>query len=408
MKWPITILHLGLGRFHRAHQAVYYQKLFNQENIALGVAAFSMRSSHASDELRSVNHHYPVIEVAKQESNIHWIDAISQSFFVHRDFEKLMDFFISPFITLVTLTITEKGYLVNEDPMSAMSLLFLGLKKRKELLGLPITVLSCDNLFNNGNILKNIMLDYALSSKDEEMYTWIKKEVSFPNSMVDRIVPALTPEKIYALQKQFNFDTTFLLATEFFSQWVIEDHFNITRPPIEKVGVQFVKDVRPFEEMKLRLLNASHSLIAYSGIAKKYFYVHQAIQDPQIQSEVLGLHDEVIPLLNVPDNMDLRKYSQSLIERFNNPMLPHQLHQIAMDGSQKIPQRIFPSLKIAFQKKMPTNYLNAVIEYWIKYCYEHIPDDPLREKLLYLKKESLNFSQFRKNVLEIFYRQIYS
>jgi fructuronate reductase len=357
--------------------------------------------------LRSANHRYPVIEMGDETSQIHWIDVISDSYFALDDTDQLIELFASPAVHMVTLTITEKAYvLIKEDlknvdhPKSAMGILFLGLKKRKELLGAPLSILSCDNVRENGNTLKQLMLDYAELVEDKKMKTWIEKEISFPNSMVDRIVPALTDEKIGELQKKFNINTSALLATESFSQWIIEDHFKTPRPPLEKVGVQFVKDIRPFEEMKLRLLNASHSLIAYSGRAKKYLYVHEAIQDPVVQSEVFGLYEEVIPWLDVPHDIDLKKYTALLIKRFNNPLLPHPLHQIAMDGSHKIPQRILPSIAAACQKKSSHSYLSLVIDYWLQYCYEDVFDDPLKDEIQALKNGSLHFVQFKEKVLK--------
>jgi mannitol-1-phosphate/altronate dehydrogenase len=276
--WPIRILHLGLGRFHRAHQAVYYQNLFEQFGEKWGVVSFSMRSSDARDELRRAHNHYPVVQFSKDESLLQWIDVIRASYFMKEDHDQFLKAMASPDLAMVTLTVTEKAY-VGTD---LYELLYEGLRHRQAI-DRPLTVLSCDNLQENGSKVKTGVLKVARESGDASMAAWIEKSVTFPNSMVDRIVPALTPERVTVLQAQFKTDNQEILATEIFSQWVIEDRFAAARPPLEKVGVQIVSDVRPFEEVKLRLLNASHSLIAYAGLLKNYRFVHEAIHDPEIR-----------------------------------------------------------------------------------------------------------------------------
>jgi fructuronate reductase len=182
----------------------------------------------------------------------------------------------------------------------------------------------------------------------------------------------------------FETDNTEILATETFSQWVIEDKFAGAKPPID---VQFVDDVRPFEEMKLRLLNASHSMIAYAGLRKGYRFVHEAIRDNEIRSRVEELYREVTPLVHPPDG-----YTSSLLQRFDNERLPHQLKQIAMDGSQKLKQRIVPSLKQTRDHRA----LVSVIEDWAHVCYETTPDDPLKAKIESLKSKT--FPEFQREL----------
>ena len=383
------IIHLGLGRFHRAHQAVYFQKL----NANIHVTAFSMRSPEVRDQLRTVQNRYPVLEIAKDKTEVRWIDCIRESYFVGEDEHQLWALFASPEVHWVTLTVTEKAYVTAGD---TIRILVEGLKHRQAI-NLPLTVLSCDNLRENGSKLKELVLNAASA----DLKIWIEKNVSFPNTMVDRIVPALDPEKVLELQKQNNINNPELLATETFSQWVIEDNFKTERPALEKVGVQFVKDVRPFEEMKLRLLNASHSLIAYAGLIKGYSYVHEAIRDAEILAKVKGLYSEVIPLLEVPVSFNVEKYVEQLINRFDNPLLPHQLRQIAMDGSQKLPQRILPSKKIALEKNILTPNLDAALDAWAKHCFTQDINDPLKEKILELKKSNSDFKIFKAALLNL-------
>lgn len=366
--WPIKVLHLGLGRFHRAHQALYFQSLYERTGTKWGLASFSMRSPDARDEMRRVHNHYPVVEFSRDEARLRWVDAIRASYFIQEDREAFLDLFQS--VELVTLTVTEKAY----DSDDLYHWLLEGLKQRTK----PLTILSCDNLLGNGNKLRAGLLQRA------ENTAWIEKNVTFPNSMVDRIVPALTPERIKELQAQFETDNPEILATETFSQWVIEDKFAAAKPPI---AAEFVEDVKPFEEMKLRLLNASHSLIAYAGLRKGYRFVHEAIRDAEIRGRVEELYREVTPLVHPPED-----YTASLLERFDNERLPHQLKQIAMDGSQKLKQRIVPSLK----QTRDNRALESVIEDWAYVCYETTPDDPMKAKIEEWKTKS--FPEFQREL----------
>jgi len=202
--------------------------------------------------------------------------------------------------------------------------------------------------------------------------------------MVDRIVPSLSPEKTQSLEKEFGLSSpSELIATESFSQWVIEDHFKGQKPLLEKVGVQFVKDVTPFEDMKLRLLNAAHSYLAYQGQLKGHKYVHEAMKDEELASDLKTLMlEEVAPLLKQPQGVDFKVYVESLLKRFQNPYLPHELRQIAMDGSQKISQRWLPSLIEAQKKGLSRKVLLKAVSAWLEFCYKNSKlDDPLNEKI---------------------------
>jgi fructuronate reductase len=242
----------------------------------------------------------------------------------------------------------------------------------------------------NGDKLREGLLSRA----DDRLRVWIEKNVSFPNTMVDRIVPALTPERLHDLQFRFGTDNPELVATEAFTQWVIEDKFKGIRPRLNEVGAQFVVDVKPFEEMKLRLLNASHSLIAYAGLRKNYRFVHEAIRDSEIRQRVEDLFRDVSPQLET--SADLNAYTRSLIERFDNEQLPHQLKQIAMDGSQKLKQRIVPSL----QRSPESRALHSVIDDWAHLCFETTPDDPQSAKIVQLR-EGATFEVFRERLAQL-------
>jgi fructuronate reductase len=398
----IKILHLGLGRFHKAHQAVYYQKLFEEHGEEWGVAAFSMRSPEASDRLRAVQQTFPVVELGFDQARVRWINCIKESYFAARDQEQLKYYFCSPDVALITLTVTEKAYTQNIlDEKSVIAVLFSGLKNRMKSNAGKVTVLSCDNLRNNGLKLKNAVVEYGGHAADSETLQWINENVKFPNSMVDRIVPALTDKRLQELQHRFAIQNSELTATEFFSQWVIENDFNLPFPPLQKTGAQLVTDVVPYEEIKLFLLNASHSFLAYAGILKSYSYVHEAVNDPELSAELRELHDEILPLLKIPEGFDIQAYKKQMLERFNNPELPHQLRQIAMDGSQKLHQRIFPTLKKALQRGLPKKQLQACVEFWVKYCFTHVPDDPLKDRIEQIKSQSADLADFRKRLSSI-------
>jgi fructuronate reductase len=392
--WPIRIIHLGLGRFHRAHQAVYFQELAERGGEKWGIAAFSMRSPQARDDLRAVNCEYPVLQFSKDGAETKWIHSIREAYFAQQDRAEYLNLCASPDVELLTLTVTEKAYQTAE----LMELLYAGLQARRST-GRSLTVLSCDNLKSNGQNLRQAILKFSHEKDDAKLTDWIEGHVAFPNSMVDRIVPALSEDKLSELQSTYKIKNRELVATEGFTQWVIEDAFSTERPPLDQVGVQFVSDAKPFEEMKLLLLNASHSLIAYAGLLSDYRFVHEAIRDPEIRARVLALYNDVIPLLESLPNFNLQDYTQLLLRRFDNERLPHSLLQIAMDGSQKLQQRIVPSLKRAGAQQRSTRIFEQVLEDWAAFCYRHEPSDPIRDKIARLKASAGDFARFHAALL---------
>lgn len=400
------ILHLGLGRFHRGHQAVYFQKMAGLGDHRWGTISLSMRSTDARDQLMAVDLKYPVLELSEKQEQMIWVEAIQEVQAASADFEALMKNFCLPEIEIITLTVTEKGYCLTvqgeldlghpqikndlrnpERPTSAIGILALGLKTRKQHNQEGLTILSCDNLRQNGQKLHGAVVKYISALGQTELLSWINTHVSFPDTMVDRIVPALTPEKVSEIEARYRLEKSELIATEEFSQWVIEDKFIKARPPWDKVGVEFVQDVKPFEEMKLRLLNAAHSYLAYAGLNRGHQYVHQAVADHELNKNVSALmFNEVIPLLAIPKGFDVSIYCQQLLQRFHNKSLPHQLKQIAMDGSLKLPQRIFPSLILAPHRNIPHQVLEDTLVEWLNFCWGKISnnpkelEDPIREE----------------------------
>lgn len=361
-------LHLGLGRFHRAHQAVYLQ------NKGIPITAFSMRSPREAEVLREGGHTYQLVVVGNGQEETQTITTIDEALFIQDARERFLELIASEEVSTVTLTVTEKGYCARADgtldtdnprlETSVLNDLVCGFRARQEKNRKPLAVLSCDNLSSNGRLLQRLC--QAWSEKSGQSYD--RSLVSFPNSMVDRIVPAG--------------DDPLVIRTEAFHQWVIEDRFIGGYPLWEQKGLIFVRDVEPFERMKLCLLNASHSFLAYYGQLQGHEYVHQAINDPAIKSMVDKLClEEVGPHLEVPGPWTLQGYVSEMLSRFDNPGLPHKLSQIAMDGTQKVPHRFLPYLQ-------HSPVLQKALSAWFTYYYEgltgqksYFVSDPMREQL---------------------------
>lgn len=395
--WEKRILHLGLGRFHRAHQAAYFQRLHDQGDSRWGVISFSMRSTDVRDQMLAIDLKYPLIELSAELERVTWIESIREVHGASEELDEVLKAFSDPKIEIISLTVTEKGYSLDaqgkfnlqseeilrdlknpKNPKTAVGILSLGLQTRKHNHLSGLTVVCCDNLRDNGHKLRDAVYGYLKSLGAHDDLLWIKSNVKFPNTMVDRIVPALTIERTTELEKKLNIRNSGLIATEEFSQWIIEDNFQGARPPWDKVGVEFVKNVLPFEEMKLKLLNASHSYLAYEGQNRGYKFVHEAIQDSVLRESVLAFYGEVIPLLEAPQGYDLAAYCNRLITRFKNDKLPHQLKQIAMDGSLKLTQRVLPSLA-----KSPTPHLLQVMASWLDYIWSFKEEfeDPMKAEI---------------------------
>ncbi|SHF68969.1 fructuronate reductase [Marinomonas polaris DSM 16579] len=361
-KVDVGIVHIGLGAFHRAHQAVYIEKSLNRNQGGnWGICAVNIRSnSQLVDELKANGCRYHIAEYQdSQNVELREINAIRDALFAGADKEPLFEKLVSPKTKIVTLTVTEKGYYlapadktlrqgdpsIQHDiqnpttPKTAPGILVEALYRRKELNLPPFTILSCDNMPNNGSLTRRAVCELA-SHRSAEFAQWIEDNVAFPSSMVDRIVPAMSDASRERLQKELNCHDQNAVMCEAFSQWVVEDNFPQGRPDWEHDGVQMVKDVHPFETMKLRLLNGSHSLLAYVGLAAKYKTVAQAVADEKFASLIRHyMSVEAAPTLDLPQEVQVQTYIESLVSRFANDSLQHQLSQIAMDGSQKIPQR---------------------------------------------------------------------
>lgn len=333
------ILHLGVGNFHRAHQAWYTDKAGGWD-----ITGVSLRSRTMPDALNAQDGAYTLVIRDQSGPQFEAITAIKQVLFAPENPQAVLDAVADPATHIVTLTITEKGYALDPGdaqavkngglPASALGYLACGLSRRAA----PMTVISCDNLTSNGDSLRD-----ALRAFCEAADLRIAAPITYPNSMVDRITPATTDALRREVLQATNWADQVPVETETFSEWVVEDAFAGPRPDWHKVGVQIVKDAAPFELRKLRLLNGAHSALAYAGTLAGYEFVHQAVADPALRGLAQGIFTEAGETL--PDGLEFAQYGHALLERFANPTLKHRLRQIAMDGTQKLPVRLLGTIK---------------------------------------------------------------
>lgn len=405
------IVHVGVGGFHRAHQAVYMDDYFHQTSdlgwgiCGVGLLEFDQRMR---DALRSQDYLYTLVERSAAGDRARVIGAITDYLFAPDDRQAVIDAMAHPDCRIVTLTITEGGYYYIEgtgeldqqhptiqhdlqhpdQPLGIYGFLTAALAQRRQQGLLPFTILSCDNLQGNGNIARKMVTAYA-ELRDPELGRWIAEQVAFPNSMVDRITPATTDADRAMVAEQFGIQDDWPVVTEPFIQWVIEDHFAAGRPQWEQVGVQFTNDVHPYEMMKIRLLNASHLLIGYLGGLAGYSYVHEVMADPVFQHAIAALMEEVTPTLQPLPGIDLGQYKHTLIERFANPKIRDQLPRLCLNGSAKLPKFVLGSLRDKLQLGGGIDYLCLTVAAWCRYLHgvddlghAIVIDDPMAHLLV--------------------------
>lgn len=410
------IVHLGLGAFHRAHQAVYLERYLQAQGGDWGLCSANIRANQAlADQLTAADCRYHVAEYSsRQQVVLREIRAIREALFAGSDAGRdvLLARMSAPATRIVTLTITEKGYCLEpstgklrfddpaiqhdlaqpHSPRTAPGLLVEALNRRYQAGTAPFTVLSCDNMPHNGQRTRAAVLALA-SRQNAELHDWIATHVCFPSSMVDRIVPAMTEADFSRLSQDLNCDDKAAVICESFSQWVVEDSFSLGRPDWEQVGVQMVDDVTPFETMKLRMLNGSHSLLAYLGQLAGFKTVAEAMQQPAMVSFLRRyMQHEAMPTLQGVEQAEMLAYAERLLARFANDSLEHQLQQIAMDGSQKLPQRWLNGSQTLLDEALPMECTALGIAAWIIYVQQAGTrsselNDPLAQRLLDLVAE---------------------
>ncbi|MBN9705707.1 fructuronate reductase [Enterobacter roggenkampii] len=382
------IVHFGFGAFHRAHQALLTNRVLNEKGGDWGICEISLFSGDVlMSQLRAQDHLFTVLEKGAEGNEAIIVGAVHECLNAKLDsLPAIIEKFCEPQVAIVSLTITEKGYCIDpatgkldlnnprivqdlenpSEPHSAPGILVEALHRRRER-GLPaFTVLSCDNIPDNGHVVKNAVLGMA-QKRSAGLSEWIDTHVSFPGTMVDRIVPAATEASLAAITDALGVEDPCAISCEPFIQWVIEDSFVAGRPEWEVAGVQVVQDVLPWEQMKLRMLNGSHSFLAYLGYLAGYAHINECMEDTAFREAARRLMlNEQAPTLRIKD-VDLTAYADSLIERFANPALQHRTWQIAMDGSQKLPQRMLDGIRVHLERNTPWSLLALGVAGWIRY-----------------------------------------
>lgn len=383
----VGIVHLGLGAFHRAHQAVYTDSVLARDP-RWGICGVSLKTPHATTALAAQDGLYTALEKSEAGARARVIGAVREALFLGADRDSVIARIADPGVHLLTLTVTEKGYchdpatgqlnfahpdvvhdLAHPDsPASAPGVIVAGLAARRRASSGAITVACCDNLPHNGRMVEAIVAAFV-QAHDPTLAGWIAAHVAFPSTMVDRIVPATTEADVAEVARMLGAVDAAPVVFEPYRQWVIEDRFATPRPAWEDDGAQLVADVEPFETMKLRLLNASHSTLAYLGFLAGHDYIWQASSDPQLATLIeRQMAEEIVPTLAAPPGTDLAAYCAQLLTRFRNPALPHRTQQIATDGSQKLPQRLLGTVRDRIAAGASLAHLALAVAGWIRYA----------------------------------------
>ncbi|GAK50919.1 mannitol dehydrogenase domain protein [Candidatus Moduliflexus flocculans] len=383
------IVHIGVGGFHRAHQAVYLDDLLGQglTDWSLCGVCLLPHDKRMYDTMKSQDCLYTVVEQSSAGNNARIIGSITNILFAPENPQAVIEKIASPECRIVSLTITEGGYYVNSGtgefdanhpdiqhdlanpdmPKCAFGFLAAALELRRKNRMIPFTLMSCDNMQSNGDVFKKMFLAFA-RLRNPELAQWLAEHASFPNSMVDRITPATTDEHRAMVKTSFGIGDGWPVVTEPFKQWVIEDHFCNGRPAWEKVGAQMTQEVLPYEKMKIRLLNASHQALCYIGMLVGHQFAHETMEDRRIRTIVERMmDDEATPTLSPVPGVDLTEYKKTLIERFANPAIRDQLARIGTEGSARIPKFVLPIVvdQLARQKKM--TMCAFTIAAWFRY-----------------------------------------
>jgi len=406
------ILHIGVGGFHRAHQAIYTEDVLASGDLRWGVIGANLRSTSMRDRLAPQDFLYTTCTRHIDLNEYRVVGALQNVLTLSQQRQEIIGLIASPSIKIITLTITEKGYCLNvsgqlnEDhpdvrhdldnpamPVSALGIIAAGLKQRMDNRAGPITIISCDNLSENGNATART-IGGLLVRLDRGIAHWVEDHVQFPSTMVDRIVPKTTEADIALLSAESGIEDRGLVVSEPFSQWIIEDRFAAERPEWESAGAQIVNNVSVHEQMKLLMLNATHSALAYLGLLAGHEFIHEAMQDPMLHrfADYL-LETEVMPVIVSPKDFDLLQYKQSILSRFANSQIQYRTAQVASDGSQKLIQRVYPSIQNHIELGTPCQGLMLIVSAWLRCsCNKEIAGefaDPGAEPIRRLSEQEL-------------------
>ena len=383
------IVHFGIGAFHRAHQAVYTDDAMNAGDRDWGITGVSLRAADVAAQLNPQDGLFTVTERSARGDAARLIGSVGSVIVAQRAPDAVVAAIAAAETRIVSFTITEKGYCRRADgtldpalvPGSIYPFLAEGMRQRMRSGVDGLTLLSCDNLAANGRQLQRLVIEY-LEAQAPDLLDWFARECTCPATMIDRIVPATTTDDRNRIAAACGLRDEAAIVTEPFTQWVIEDRFAGPRPRWDIGGAQFADDVSTFETAKLRMLNGAHSALAYIGLARGHDYVHQAIADPDIRALIDRLmRREAAPTIDPAPGLVLDNYADALIERFANPALNHRLAQIAMDGSQKIPQRWLETLAWHERRGQDCPAILKALAAWITHVSGrngHV-DDPMAD-----------------------------
>jgi fructuronate reductase/mannitol 2-dehydrogenase len=381
------VVHIGVGGFHRAHQAVYLDDIAQRGlSIEWGVVGVGLRSRAMTTALTAQNGLFTVVERDNSEPCARIIGVLRRCLFAPDAQEQVLDALTQPGTRLVTLTVTRAGYPINDSgvfdpsdpnvradlanphsPSTVFGYLTEALDRRRRAELKPFTVLSCDNVTDNGNATRTAVMSFA-RNRSHQLANWIAKNVTFPSSMVDRITPPTSDADRGTVARTFGVADRWPVITEPYRQWVVEDDFCNGRPPLEEVGVKVVVDVTVYKLVKSRLLNGSHSALAYLGHLAGHRWTASAMTDPLLHRYLQGLMaKEVAPLLPAVPDLDLAAYQQTLLGRFANPAIADPLARLCQRGSAKVPAYLLPSLREALAQNRPTKLLTLAIAGWFRY-----------------------------------------
>ena len=409
------IVHIGVGGFHRAHEAVYLDDLMALgAGRKWGICGVGVRPADAAmrDALVPQDCLYTVVTRSAEGDAARVIGSLKRFLFAPEQTEAVLEALAAPETRIVSLTITEGGYNfssatgefdgenpdVRHDlkdpahPVSVFGFLAEALDRRRRAGSAPFTILSCDNVPENGDMARKTLLAFAAlrdpALRDPALRDWIAARAAFPNSMVDRITPQTTDADRAMVREEFGIEDDWPVVCEPFRQWIIEDKFSNGRPLLERVGVQFTTDVHPYEMMKLRLLNASHSAMGYLGFLAGFPFIHEIMADDVFREFIKRLMDqEVTPLLAPVPGIDLAEYKGTLLTRFANPAIKDQTARICLDGSSKVPKFLLPSLREAAGRG-PSALLTLALAGWLRYLRgvddqgrAYVIDDPRADEL---------------------------
>ena len=411
------IVHFGVGNFHRAHQAVYLDSLFNlglDHDWALVGAGVRANDEDMRRKLLGQDYYTTVVEQEADKTSARVTGAMID-FLPVGDVAAVSEALADPKVRIVSLTVTEGGYYIDpasqrfdaahpdivadsanpEAPRTVFGLILLGLQLRKERGLQPFTVMSCDNIPGNGHVTQNAVAGLA-ELINPELARWVREAVAFPNGMVDRITPATGQRERDALTRQFGIVDAWPVFCEEFKQWVLEDNFPAGRPALEKVGVQFVPDVAPFEHMKIRILNGGHATIAYPAGLLDIHFVHEAMEHKLVRAFLEKVErEEIIPVVPPVPDTDLSDYYKLIERRFSNPKIGDTISRLCLDGSNRQPKFILPSAADRLAAGQGVTGLALVSALWARYCYGESdsgkvipPNDPSWDRLTALAREA--------------------